>query len=280
MLMPFIKKCCHCKEEFSSKSSFAKLCSRECHNKHMYIERIEKKCNQCNKKYFVEVRLKSSKFCSNKCSSDFIKQPKLKKKCLLCGTIYLVAKRHYESSKFCSNSCKCSTAGKKSSQKIHKKWEQETHQETKAIMKEAFEKFFDKTDGCWEWKGGKKNYGKKLPYGSFSFRDKRTNIAHRISYELYRGLIPKGLIVMHICDNPPCVNPDHLKVGTYLDNQKDKVRKGRGKVEKLSEEEVKEILSRFKMGVKGCRIAKDFGISQSTASSIKHRKLWAWVKID
>ena len=80
----------------------------------------------------------------------------------------------------------------------------------------------DKTDGCWEWTGSKKRRG----YVEF-FADGKTCLAHRWSYEAHNGPIPPGLFVCHKCDNPCCVRPDHLFVGTAKDNMQDCSKKGR-----------------------------------------------------
>jgi hypothetical protein len=87
---------------------------------------------------------------------------------------------------------------------------------------ERFMGFVEKAEGCWIWKGPKSVNG----YGSFQYR-RTSNSAHRIAFEFLKGPIPEGLQVLHRCDNPPCVNPEHLFLGTNLDNVKDKVQKGR-----------------------------------------------------
>ena len=82
----------------------------------------------------------------------------------------------------------------------------------------------EKTKGCWNWTGSVLTTG--LPYGQF--RDgKRMWKAHRWSYTYHFGAIPNGKHVMHSCDNPRCVNPLHLSIGTALDNTRDMIRKGR-----------------------------------------------------
>ena len=81
-------------------------------------------------------------------------------------------------------------------------------------------------DGCWEWQGAKSPHG----YGLYSFRWKsggrQTFLAHIFSYQIHFGGTNK-LMVCHKCDNPPCVNPDHLFLGTASDNIQDSIRKGR-----------------------------------------------------
>ena len=84
-------------------------------------------------------------------------------------------------------------------------------------------------DECWEWQGAKKKegYGRLRRPGQASRLHCGELIAHRAVYELANGPIPEGLVVMHICDNPPCCNPAHLRLGTLALNNLDKVRKGR-----------------------------------------------------
>lgn len=78
--------------------------------------------------------------------------------------------------------------------------------------------------GCLEWKGTRtfENYGRL-------FVRRRSIRAHRLAWELVHGPIPDGLCVCHQCDNPPCVNPDHLFLGSHQDNNRDAVRKGRSR---------------------------------------------------
>jgi len=75
---------------------------------------------------------------------------------------------------------------------------------------------------CWKWKANTNSDG----YGTFWFNKKMTK-AHRVSWEIHKGPIPVGKQVLHTCDNPPCVNPEHLFLGTNTDNVQDKVFKYR-----------------------------------------------------
>jgi hypothetical protein len=77
--------------------------------------------------------------------------------------------------------------------------------------------------GCWEWRGRRMPKG----YGKLN-RGTKTVYAHRLAFELRNGPIPDGLYVLHKCDNPPCINPDHLFLGTQADNVRDRDTKGRG----------------------------------------------------
>lgn len=92
------------------------------------------------------------------------------------------------------------------------------------------ERFFAKIEripgvDCWIWKGMQTSFG----YGTlWKVRGKSFYLAHRLSYELHKGPIPKGLFVCHTCDTPYCVNPEHLWLGTAADNSRDMNNKGRG----------------------------------------------------
>lgn len=96
-----------------------------------------------------------------------------------------------------------------------------------STLRERFYEQVNKSDGCWEWEGQRSEKG----YGVFEeFHEGRRYRmrAHRLSYALENGPIPKGMLVCHHCDNPACVRPDHLFLGTHQDNANDRDAKGRG----------------------------------------------------
>lgn len=89
---------------------------------------------------------------------------------------------------------------------------------------EAFWARVNKTETCWIWGG---SINKVDGYGMYHRGQRKYTVAHRVAYEFAVGPIPAGKIILHICDNPPCVNPDHLRVGTKGDNNRDSMAKGR-----------------------------------------------------
>ena len=134
------------------------------------------------------------------------------------------------------------------------------------------------TPHCWEWQPRSRING----YGIFTIRAGEQKLAHRLSYEMHFGEVPaKGLVVRHRCDNPLCVNPDHLMLGTPADNMRDKVARGRqsrgqdSPNAKLTEADVREI--RSAPDGQGRAMARKFGISYGTVSSIRNRHTWKHV---
>ena len=86
----------------------------------------------------------------------------------------------------------------------------------------------DPDSGCWLWQRGHNGMGYgQIGIGSMRDNSRRGALAHRVSYEIFKGSIPNELFVLHKCDAPRCVNPDHLFPGTQADNMADKLAKGR-----------------------------------------------------
>jgi len=127
----------------------------------------------------------------------------------------------------------------------------------------------DKTDGCWIWIGAKNATG----YGLIRFKRKSYR-AHRVSYEFANGEIPDGLYICHKCDNPSCVNPEHLFTGTATDNAIDMTNKGRSSAI-LTPNQVMEIFDQRGNGITHQDIANKYGIARSTVSNLMRGLNWA-----
>jgi predicted XRE-type DNA-binding protein len=126
-------------------------------------------------------------------------------------------------------------------------------------------------DLCWEWIKGKNSTG----YGCLYVFNTQI-LAHRLSYIIYKGRLSQQLHVLHSCDNPACINPNHLRAGTDLDNVTDMILRGRKriangnkvKLTKTNIEEIKLLLPQMSQQ----KIADKFGVSQSLISSIKFNR--------
>lgn len=123
-----------------------------------------------------------------------------------------------------------------------------------------------KPDECWEWTAGCNRRG----YGKFSI-GKRTFGAHRIAYFLAKGDIPDDLLVRHTCDNPPCVNPAHLVLGTQAQNIADMDARGRRPIGKLTPKQIADIRRRYTHGEKQVHLAVEYGVTQAAISWQCHR---------
>lgn len=148
-------------------------------------------------------------------------------------------------------------------------------------MAERFWSKVDKTAGygpngdCWVWTAHKDAFG----YGSFNRRGYSGRTAHRASYELNTGPIPEGMVIRHKCDNPSCVRPDHLDIGTHQDNSDDQVSRGRQRAprgtkhhsNRLTEDQARAI-----HGDQRCEkeIAAEYGVTTAAVWLIRNERNW------
>ena len=149
------------------------------------------------------------------------------------------------------------------------------------MKKSLAERFWAKVDHmgeCWLWTGGKSHDG----YGHYR-TDFGVERAHRVSWWLHFGPIKSGLMVLHKCDIPACVNPDHLFLGTRADNATDREKKGRGGQvngernanAKLTAADVIAIRARAESSRS---IGKEYGVSHAVVTSIRRRESWKHVQ--
>lgn len=143
---------------------------------------------------------------------------------------------------------------------------------------ETFWERVDQGPDCWTWRG----YLNPQGYGSLQYQGRRM-LAHRLSYELAVGPIPAGMLVCHSCDNPPCVRPAHLWLGTIADNLRDAGAKGRmhrGErhgMARLTADDVMSIRAGLAGGTKGTVLARKHGISRNTVYAIAAGRSWGWL---
>lgn len=145
----------------------------------------------------------------------------------------------------------------------------------KLSVHDVWESRIEKTESCWLWRGQIGTYG----YGYISLNGKPT-LAHRFVYEQLVGPIPQGLYLLHSCDTPACVNPDHLRCGTQKENIQDAV--DRGRIEKgedrynakLTETDIRAIRAD---GRPKAHIARDYGVTRALIRGIQAGRRWKHV---
>ena len=141
---------------------------------------------------------------------------------------------------------------------------------------DRFLKHVNKTETCWLWTGGKDKDG----YGLIRIKGKLIR-AHRASWELFCGPIPDGLDALHKCDNPPCVNTDHLYLGTNMQNVQDRVDRKRGADgvkhpnAHFTKEQIQDIRRRYHpYRYPASKLAAQFGVSVASIIAIVKRRTY------
>lgn len=233
----------------------------------------EFQCPQCGRRFQLPRWVAARKrFCGEVCWRSYQKThpPAPNVTCETCGKGLYRTPGNIKRNIFCSKACHI----------VH----QRTLKRPGPDLEERFWQHVTKSDGCWEWQGKRGVSG----YGVICFRN-TLRVASRVSWEIHNGPIPEGLFACHHCDNPLCVNPDHLFLGTNSDNFRDMLAKGRHTFQKhpgqnkgeghpgvrLTEAQVLEIR---RLGREGQlfphEIAMRFPVKTCTVRAILHRKLW------
>lgn len=220
---------------------------------------MERNCDHCGQSFPVTKKHPNKRFCSLRCCGNAHAPEKRlpPMQCAQCGDMFISRSSRR---KYCSQRCSGIASN---SNRVWKSPE------------DRFWEFVSKTDDCWVWTGLLSTKG----YGMFSIKGVYL-IASRFSWSLHHGPILDDLHVLHKCDTPACVRPDHLFLGTHQDNMEDKVKKSRHyfgerhKAHKLTEFAVREIRD-SKMSHSD--LAKFWCVNQSVISRIRARKSWKHV---
>lgn len=173
------------------------------------MPRVQCTCAQCGATFVDHDRARGRKYCSRACTG-LARRTREDRPCPRCGRAFAVEPNASGKRIYCSMACKGAA-----------------HQ---VALADRFWSRVQKGEGCWLWGGSLKTngYGQLNGPSQGGGRDGKNLLAHRVAWELVNGPIPDGLWVLHRCDNPPCVNPAHLFLGTVRDNVIDMWTKGRG----------------------------------------------------
>jgi len=252
-----------------------------------------KKCVECGQKFFGDNThgkdsWRKRKYCSVECKKNAqvgnLRADVLTKSCEHCAKKFhnrrpsgrVIEPYKWKTTKYCSRECKVAASV---GREAHNKG-------VKEDIKKRFLRHVKKNVGsnkCWEWQGSRSDAG----YGYFQV-DGIKMLAHRVSFKIFKGEIPEGkgfhgFCVCHTCDNPPCVRPSHLFLGTQRVNIEDRDKKNRRSaligdehgMSKLIDRDVLSIREIFKLGEYTQKeIGEMFGVSGALVSRIVNRKNW------
>jgi hypothetical protein len=236
-------------------------------------------CTKCRK----NEKVKGHKFCKP-CRNEYERNKRLEKRIKLGLPVRL---KYNDLSKCIIESCNRSP---RSNGMCNMHYERKRSYGKTSFSEREMNNFLDKETfhmnysvdpqtGCWNW-----IRFKYKGYGEFNHKRKKYR-AHRFSYELFKEKIPDGMIACHSCDNPACVNPDHIFLGTHSDNNRDMVNKNRNAKgsqngnSKLAEDKVIEIKRRLNKGDTIKNISADFGVKPTAICNINSNKTWKHVKV-
>ena len=225
--------------------------------------RVIKICKTCKKEftcYDVGKRIYTT-CCSRSCSAEQKKGERVIRElrtCPICSAEFRILRSL--SKTYCSINCQ---------HRSLRKVDHISDNDKLSILKNKYDKFVVKRDGCWDWNGSTQK-----GYGAFLFM-RRGIRAHRVSWVLFNGVIPEGMHVLHSCDNKICSNPEHLFLGSHADNMKDMRSKGLHKqYSKLTRDQAKEIKMLLSQGEKIENISQKYKISVPTVYDIKDGRTW------
>jgi hypothetical protein len=244
-----------------------RFCSRNCWNQWRTLPRIDRVCPECGTTFQTtasHIQRGHGIVCSRECQHRHMLGERETRVCEHCGAEFQFlacpSKIADGKGRFCSKECCYSHAGHP--------------------LRERFWKFVGppEENGCIPWIGGFSANG----YGAIRSDSGQQLVAHRVSYELFIGPIPDGLLACHTCDTPKCVNPFHLFLGTPLDNMTDKVTKGRHawgegtRASTLTAIQVQEIRERYyRGGTSFEKLAAEYGVAYSTIRRLIIGETWS-----
>lgn len=221
---------------------------------------IPRTCENCQKPFLAErheINVGKARFCSKLCAN--YRGESTYRPCEQCGTPFAIFPSQPKNQRHCSRACRNAAT---------------------CPIEQRFWAKVDKSPGygpsgeCWIWIASKtrERYG-RIKHGP------RQRPAHAVSWEIHNGPVPDGLNVLHRCDYPPCVRPDHLFVGTQADNMRDMISKGRRAAhgrQALTASQVIEIRRLYAAGgTTYSKLGVLFGVGSSAINHIVHRRTWA-----